>query len=540
MEKTKYDCIVVGGGATGTGIARDLTLRGLSVVLFEKNDLSEGTTGRSHAMLHSGARYVFNDKEAATECAVESEILLKIAPHISDPCGGFFMGVTDDDVEYGDVFVNRCKEARVECEEISPEDFLKVEPNCNPSVKRVFRVKDGYIDPFLLTVYNAYDARLHGAVIKTYCMVNRLILRKDQVIGVEYFDRLKNKKEKVYAEIVANATGPWASYLEKELKLARPLKIAPTMGTLLVIKDRLVNHLINRLRKPGDGDIIVPSHQSVILGTSSKPVKYEQLDDLLADREELEYILDLGEHLIPSIRKHRVIRFYSGARPLIASGGPLRETSRKFDVIDYENEGYSGLITIFGGKLTTYRLMAEKVSDLVCNKLDIKAKCETSTLPLPGGNQKITMKEIEKKLHVDAKTAFDMQYKWGTFYREIFDLCESCLDSFAPPGGYRTICECENVTEPEMYWVRQNLDVKVIDDYRRRTRQGMGVCQGQFCFYKVANLDAKWTEKTHSQIMSELKTALKKRWKIEVSADDLLRRQVKLSKYIYLMGGNLE
>lgn len=150
------------------------------------------------------------------------------------------------------------------------------------------------------------------------------------------------------------------------------------------------------------------------------------------------------------------------------------------------------------------------------------------------------MKEIEKKLHVDAKTAFDMQYKWGTFYREIFDLCESCLDSFAPPGGYRTICECENVTEPEMYWVRQNLDVKVIDDYRRRTRQGMGVCQGQFCFYKVANLDAKWTEKTHSQIMSELKTALKKRWKIEVSADDLLRRQVKLSKYIYLMGGNLE
>ncbi len=95
MEKIKYDCVIVGGGATGTGIARDLALRGLRVVLLEKSDLSDGTTGRSHAMLHSGARYVFNDKEAAKECANESEILLRIAPHITDPCGGFFIGIID-------------------------------------------------------------------------------------------------------------------------------------------------------------------------------------------------------------------------------------------------------------------------------------------------------------------------------------------------------------------------------------------------------------------------------------------------------------
>jgi len=540
MKKTKYDCIIVGGGATGTGIARDLALRGLKVILFEKNDLSEGTTGRSHGMLHSGARYVLKDKEAATECATESETLLKIAPHITDPCGGFFMGVIDEDIEYGDVFAKSCEDAKVWCEEIAPESFLKEEPNCNPHVKRIFRVKDGYIDPFLLAIYNAYDAKLHGAMIKTYCLVTNLIIKKEQVIGVEYFDRLKNKKEKIHAELVLNATGPWAAHLEKDLKLERPLKIAPTMGTLLVIKDRLVNHLINRLRKPGDGDIIVPSHRSVILGTTSKLMKYEQLDNLLADREEIEYILDLGEYLIPSIRNHRIVRFYSGARPLIASGDSLREVSRKFDIIDYEAEGYSGFITIFGGKLTTYRLMAEKVSDLACRKLNLKTRCETASLPLPGGTRKVLTKEFEKELHVDSKTAFDMRYKWGTFYREIFDLCESCLDSFTLSGEYRTICECENVTEPEMIWVRQNLDVKIIDDYRRRTRQGMGSCQGQFCFYKIANLEAKWPEKTHMQIMSELKVALQKRWKIEASADDLLRRQIKLSKYMYLMGGNLE
>jgi len=254
----------------------------------------------------------------------------------------------------------------------------------------------------------------------------------------------------------------------------------------------------------------------------------------------LEYILDLGQDLIPTIRKHRMIRYYSGARPLIASGGPLREASRKFDIIDYDEEGYTGFITIFGGKLTTYRLMAEKTSNIICEKLGIKVNCKTSKLPLPGGEQEVPIKIFENELHVDEKTAFDMQYKWGTFYKEIFELCDSCLDSFATVGAPRTICECENITEPELHWVNQNLDVRVIDDYRRRTRQGMGPCQGQFCYYKIANLEAKWTEKSHSQIMSELKFALLKRWKTEASGDDLLKRQIKLSKYIYLLGGNLE
>ena len=540
MNDNKFDCIIVGGGATGAGIARDLSLRGLKILLLEKNDLSEGTTGRCHAMLHSGARYVYKDKEAASECASENEILLKIAPHITEACGGYFMGLTEDDIEYGDIFSKKCKDAGVSCQEVEPEEFLHEEPNCNPETRRVFQVKDGYIDPFLLTIYNALDAKLHGALINTYCKATNLIEKDKEIIGIEFFDQLKNRKEKVFADIVVNATGPWSSYLEKELKLKNPLEIAPTMGTLIVIKDRLINHLINRLRPPGDGDIFVPSHQSVILGTTSKLVEYNQLDNLIADRKELEYILDLGQDLIPTIRKHHMIRYYSGARPLIASGGPLREASRKFDIIDYEEAGYSGFITIFGGKLTTYRLMAEKTSDIICQKLGVKARCQTSELPLPGGEQKVSIKIFENELHVDEKTAFDMQYKWGTFYKEIFELCDSCLDSFSTVGAPRTICECENITEPELHWVNKNLDVRVIDDYRRRTRQGMGPCQGQFCYYKIANLESKWTKKTHSQIMSELKFALLKRWKTESSGDDLLKRQIKLSKYIYLLGGNLE
>lgn len=540
MEEKKFDCIIIGGGGTGAGIARDLSLRGLKVALLEKNDLSEGTTGRCHAMLHSGARYVYKDKEAATECAIENKIILKIAPHITDKCGGFFMAVNDEDTEYGDKFHKACKNANVWCEEITPKEFLKEEPNCNPDTQRVFRVNDGYVDPFLLTIYNAYDAKLNGAVINTYCEAQKLIIKDNKIIGVEFFNKLERKKEQFLADIVINATGPWASYLEKDLKLSNPLKIAPTMGTLLVIKDRLVNSLINRLRPPGDGDVIVPSHQSILLGTTSKAVEFEQLDSLMTNPEEINYILNLGEYLIPTIRRHRIIRFYSGARPLIASGGSLREASRKFDIIDYENEGYSGLITIFGGKLTTYRLMAEKTSDLVCKKLGISIRCTTMEKPLPGGDRKIPIDEFKKELHIDDKTAFDMSYKWGTFYHEFLETCEKCLDSFSIGEAPKTICECENVTENELSWVHQNLGVKMLDDYRRRTRQGMGSCQGQFCYFKIANLEALWTNKPHFQIISEMKAALKKRWKTELAADELLRRQIKLSKYMYLMGGNLE
>lgn len=540
MKHSIFDCIIVGGGATGAGIARDLSLRGLKVCLVEKNDLSEGTTGRCHAMLHSGGRYVYKDKIAAIECAKESQILLKIAPHISELCGGYFITVDDEGIEYGEIFKERCKDASVWCEEISPQEFQEKEPNCNNEVKRVFKVNDGYIDPFLLTIYNAYDAKLHGADIRTYTKATKLILDGNHIIGIKCFDKLNKSEYDLYGKVIINATGPWAAYLEKDLDLEHKLEIAPTMGTLVVIKDRLVNHLINRLREPGDGDIIVPSHQSIILGTTSKLVDLKDLDNLLPDKEEIEYLLDLGEYLLPNIRNHRLIRFYSGARPLVASGSPLREASRKFDIIDYEDEGYNGFITIFGGKLTTYRLMAEKISNIICEKLYYEGNCQTDEKTLPGGEKKITKELFQEELSVDEKTAFDMQYKWGTFYDDILDLCESCLNSFSSTNKPRMICECENVTEPELSWTNQNLMVKVLDDYRRRTRQGMGPCQGQFCYYKLANLESKWTDKSHKKIMKELKEALRKRWKIEPSANQNQIRQIKLAKYVYLLGGNLK
>ncbi|QEE18024.1 anaerobic glycerol-3-phosphate dehydrogenase subunit A [Promethearchaeum syntrophicum] len=536
----KFDCIVIGGGVTGAGICRDLTLRGLSVLLLEKSDLSEGTTGRNHGMLHSGVRYAVKDPEAAIECSKENEILKKIAPHIIDPCGGYFVGITDEDNKYGDKLHLVCQKLGIDHKEISPKEFFKKEPNCNPKIQRVFKVNDAYVDPFLLTIYNALDALQHGAKIQTYCEVTKLLIEKNQVKGVEYYDKLNNKTVKAFAYIIINATGPWAQKIEKGLPIDRKLNITPTKGTLLVINQRLVNSIINRMKPAGNGDIIVPSHQSVLVGTSSIPVSSENLDCLMATSEEIEALLSLGEILIPSLSKYRVIRFFSGARPLISSSGSMREATRKFSIIDYEEEGISGLVTIFGGKMTTYRLMAERVSDLVCQKLGIEEKCQTDTMVLPGGERIVSKKEIQDSFHVSDRIAHDMSLKWGTFTDELVELCLSCLDSNIKSGIPRIICECEKVSEPELLWVRENLGVEVLDDYRRRTRQGMGSCQAQFCAYKIANLEAKWSKKSHSQIMRELKYAMEERWKTQEMADEQLKRQIKLSKYMYYMGGAME
>jgi glycerol-3-phosphate dehydrogenase len=184
--------------------------------------------------------------------------------------------------------------------------------------------------------------------------------------------------------------------------------------------------------------------------------------------------------------------------------------------------------------------MAEKVADYVCKFLGTHVSCITSNTPLPGGERKVSLDEFKRELNVDSAAAYEMTTKWGTFYSEFQQVCTNCLSDFATPDEPKTICECERVTEPELQWVRYNLGVVKLDDYRRRTRQGMGPCQGQFCYFKIANMEAKETKKTHGQLIEELRDALHKRWKTESVGDEMLKRQIKMAKYMYLLGGNLE
>ena len=160
--KQEYDVIIIGGGITGAGTARDCAMRGLRVLLVEKYDFTNGATGRNHGLLHSGARYAVTDGESAKECIQENMTLRKIARHCVDETDGLFITLPEDDLNYQATFVESCRNAGIRADVISPEEARRIEPAVNPDLIGAVRVPDASIDPFRLTTANIIDARRHG------------------------------------------------------------------------------------------------------------------------------------------------------------------------------------------------------------------------------------------------------------------------------------------------------------------------------------------------------------------------------------------
>ncbi|WP_174591344.1 FAD-dependent oxidoreductase [Methanocella conradii] len=343
--------IIIGAGITGAGIARDLSLRGVEVTLLERNAPASGATGRCHGLLHSGARYAVSDPRAAIECAKENQILKDIASYYVEDTGGLFLAINEDEAAYGDRLLDACLRASIPMEELSCEE------SPNKHAVRCLSTNDAAIDPFLLTLANLYDARRNGAIIRTGA-------------GVELIEDGRVRLDdgsKVRADVIINATGHECSSLKKDTRL----QVRPDKGTILVTERRVCDVVLNRMRPPSDGDIIVPSHTTSLIGTTSAPSS-----STVPTREEYRMLMREAVALLPSLKGARIIRAFSGVRPLIGSGEG-RSLSR-----DYRLEADNGIITVAGGKLTTYRLIAEKAADMAMRLLGERGECRTRE-PLP-------------------------------------------------------------------------------------------------------------------------------------------------------------
>lgn len=184
------DVIIIGGGATGAGIARDCALRGLSVTLLERHDIATGATGRNHGLLHSGARYAVTDGESARECIAENQILRRIARHCIEPTDGLFITLPEDDLAFQSTFITACRAAGIQAEAIDPALARRIEPSVNPMLTGAVKVPDGTVDPFRLTAANMLDAREHGARILTGHQVTGLI--RQEIPSVVYAFSTRN------------------------------------------------------------------------------------------------------------------------------------------------------------------------------------------------------------------------------------------------------------------------------------------------------------------------------------------------------------
>ncbi len=518
--KKNYDVIVIGGGITGAGTARDCAIRGLSVLLVERYDFTYGATGRNHGLLHSGARYAVTDGESAEECIKENMTLRKIARHCVDETDGLFITLPEDDLAYQAKFVESCLKAGIRADVIDPAEARRLEPAVNPTLIGAVRVPDASVDPFRLTTANVVDARLHGADTLTYHEVTELIVEQNRCVGVKLRNNHNGEMSEVRASLTINAAGIWGHLVAKQAGIT--VNMFPAKGALLIFGHRVNNMVINRCRKPANADILVPDDTVCVIGTTSDRVPFEECDHMKVTPEEVEILMAEGEKLAPSLATTRILRAYAGVRPLVASDNDPsgRSISRGIVCLDHETrDGMAGFITITGGKMMTYRLMAEIATDLACKKLNVDKKCETATTPLPGSEPRN-----------------EEQYKTYSYSQKAAEGRHGTLTTEVPSGNSEDdslVCECEEVTVGEVKYAINKLHVHNLINLRRRTRVGMGTCQGELCACRAACVLGKESGDT-AKSGADLADFINERWKgmMPVAWGDTLR-EAQLTATIY-------
>lgn len=373
--------IVVGAGSTGAATAHDLALRGLDVVVVERGEVASGTTGRNHCLLHSGGRYCVKDEEAGIECIDENLILRRIMPDLLELNDGLFVATTESDLAYKDVFLESCARCHIPARELTPTQAREVEPFLSPGVLAAVQVPDGVFEPYRFCLAFLATAQANGADVRTFTEVTDLTTANQHVSGVVVVDRRTGRTGTIGADLVINAAGPWAERLASMADVDVP--VAPTPGVMVTVGRRLNNMVINRLNVPSDGDIVVPQRTTSIIGTTSWTV--DDPDHIPIPGDHVEKMYDRGASLIPAVASTPVRGVMAVARPLISKPGVnAREVSRTFECFDHKADGVEGFVTISGGKTTTARAMAEKVSDIVCGKLGVDTSCRTADVPLTG------------------------------------------------------------------------------------------------------------------------------------------------------------
>lgn len=519
------DVIIIGGGATGAGIARDCALRGLRAILVERHDIATGATGRNHGLLHSGARYAVTDAESARECISENQILKRIARHCVEPTDGLFITLPEDDLAFQATFIRACEAAGIRAEAIDPQQARIIEPAVNPALIGAVKVPDGTVDPFRLTAANMLDAREHGAIVLTAHEVTGLIRENAMVCGVHVRNHLTGETRTLHAPVVVNAAGIWGQRIAEYADLS--IRMFPAKGSLLIMDHRINQHVINRCRKPSDADILVPGDTISLIGTTSTHIDYNEIDSNRVTADEVDILMREGEKLAPVMAKTRILRAYSGVRPLVASDNDPsgRNVSRGIVLFDHaERDGLEGFITITGGKLMTYRLMAEWATDAVCCKLGNTRPCITADTPLPGSKES-TEHTLKRIISLPAPLRGSAVYRHG-------DRTPGWLSEGRQHRSL--VCECEAVTAGEVQYAVENLTVNSLLDLRRRTRVGMGTCQGELCACRAAGLLQRFNVTTAAQSITQLSEFLNERWKgvQPVAWGDALRES-EFTRWVY-------
>jgi glycerol-3-phosphate dehydrogenase len=484
VADTDVDVVVVGGGVNGTGVARDATMRGLRVALFERNDIAFGASGNSSGMIHGGVRYLTYDPEVTETSCRDSGHIQAIAPHLLFRIP-FLMPVPRSRKKYF-TFIDAFFEAYDKYQplkrgkqhaRLTPDEMAKLEPGLRGDLHGGISFDEWGIDGSRLCAANALDAHERGARMFIGCTVESI--ERDAagaVRGVRYRDRVTGQTGRLATTVVVNATGAWAPITISLGKLdTRTAMVRPGKGIHVVYDRRLTNYAVMSQTIDGRTIFIEPWQNVSVIGTTDDDY-YGDLDDVVATSEEVRYLVEGVARVFPGVRRGRIIGTYAGVRPTLYEYGKLEDAlSREHAVIDHAAHGADGLYSMIGGKLASYRLFAEEMVDVLARRFDLAKKCMTHLSPLPGGDAPVDAVTLGHELGVDAVAARRLAYRHGSRAQRIAERVAR------RPSESRVVCVCEPVIEAEVRHVIEDEFARSVADVSRRTRLGLGACGGMRC-----------------------------------------------------------
>jgi glycerol-3-phosphate dehydrogenase len=388
----QFDVIVIGGGITGAGVARDAALRGLSCLLLEKGDFASGVSSKSTRLIHGGLRYLANfEMDLVAESLRERAILRKQAPHLirpmpilipiykGDPHGRLVMSIG---IHLYDLLSHEKDIPHYFSS--NREKTLAFEPRLNQEglVGSVLYYDHQLTMPERLVIENIISASEAGARLLNYASAEK-IEETDSGVVVTAKDTLTGAVSTFRSKVLINAAGPWIDRVRQAGNIDDRKIIHPTKGIHLVLP-KLSDQALFVASRDGRMFFIIPLGENSIIGTTD--TKYSgDLDAVHADQSDVDYLLNESRRILPglNITCEAVLYTYAGIRPLAFSGRRESKISRKHRVII---EGRNRrIITIAGGKLTTYRNMAKDAVSAACRVLGSRTRCMTDKKPLPGG-----------------------------------------------------------------------------------------------------------------------------------------------------------
>ena len=531
IQRTEFDIIVIGGGINGAGVARDAALRGLKTILVEKNDFASGSSSWSSRLIHGGLRYLeYFEFPLVRESLKEREVLLRTAPHLVTPLQLTIPIYGDRSRPYWKIWAGMILYDVFSYDKTLPSHRMLPKQK----FKQLFRSLDSenlsggsqYYDGQVtlaerLCLENIISAQNAGATVLNYAEVTELPIKDSRITDVVCKDKLTGESFTISGSadaVVINTAGPWIDRVcqrgrkaGEEVSIGNAKKNGGTKGSHIVVDPfpgAPGSTLYVEAKSDGRPFFIIPWLDKYLIGTTDLPYK-DDIDNIKADNEEIDYLLRETNSVIPTAKLERDdVKFtYSGVRPLPNTDGKRPGSiTRKHIIFDHRKEGVKNLLSLIGGKLTTYRNVGEEMVDAVFKRMKRSPKpCQTDSLPLPGcilpSDKRIQQAIAEYDSILSASTIDHLFSVYGARALEVLALTKD-----NPELSQLLSTNVPDIKAQIVYAVESELAHNLVDILRRRTTLAMNGHYGMNLLPVVTETLEKhcgWTQEQSDRALAD-------------------------------------